>query len=125
MAWAWYNNGVRTIQIERGDDWQEQRLGVQAELPRQIDLEHHGFEMRLSDPFLVITSVGEDSYLRDFGLKAGDAVITIDGEDFNTLGEFVALTKRKKDMVWEVFNVNDVRAKSVMLVLLDKFRSFW
>lgn len=55
--------------------------------------------MRLSDPFVLLTKVMEDSYLNDFGLKAGDAIITVDGEDFDTLGEFAALTKRNKDMV--------------------------
>ena len=69
MAWAWYNNKVRTLQILRDDDWLSTKLGIGAELGAQIDLEYHGFKMRISDPFLTIKAVSDDSYLKKFGLE--------------------------------------------------------
>ena len=63
-AWAWDNGKVRTVTITRDEEWWQTRsMGVAAELPGQIDLTHHGFEMRVSDPFVHLTAVNEDSYV--------------------------------------------------------------
>ncbi len=77
-------------------------------MPGQIDLEFQGFDMRMSDPFLGITAIAEDSFLREFGVQEGDGIITVNGEDFDTIQEFSAATKKQKDMVWQFFHVKQV-----------------
>ena len=42
------------------------------------------------------------------GLRPGDAVLSVDGLDFQTIGDFAKLTKIQKDMVWEVVRMPDV-----------------
>ncbi len=71
VAWAWDHGKVRTFKVERGGDgWQTVSMGINVELPGQIDLTHHGFEMRVSDPFVHITV----SNAVWFGLQAVFAV---------------------------------------------------
>ena len=55
--------------------------------------------MRISDPFLYVSGLKDNSFLRKFDIRAGDGVITIDGHGFDTIGEFSILTKLQKDMV--------------------------
>lgn len=59
----------------------------------------------MSDPFILVTGLADDSPLHEFGIKPGDAIMTVDGKDFDTIGEFAALTKENKDMVWQMFHV--------------------
>ena len=67
--------------------------------------------MRMSDPFILVTGLADDSPLHEFGIKPGDAIMTVDGKDFDTIGEFAALTKENKDMVWQMFHVPSVRCR--------------
>ena len=81
-----------------------------GQFPAQIDVTHLGFEMRVSDPYLVLTGLAPDSFLNEFGLRVGDAIATVNGENFDTIADFAALTKRQKDMVLEIFHEPDVSA---------------
>ena len=42
-------------------------IGLQ--LPGQIDLEHEGFEMRLSDPYVIVEGINDNSFLKDAGIE--------------------------------------------------------
>ena len=107
-------------------------------MPAQIDLEHHDLQLRVSDPYLQIKrcvfahcslpcylhhippvrltgeympvhdSVADGSPMQDVGIRPGDAILTVNGRDFDTVGEFVALTKMQKDMTWEIVHMPDV-----------------
>jgi hypothetical protein len=108
LAWAWHNNSVREVHVIRGEGWETQKMGIQLQLPGQIDLEHEGFNMRLSDPYLIVTGLKEDSFLKEAGIDEGDGIITVHGEMFNTIGEFAALTKRSANMTLQVMHIPDI-----------------
>ncbi len=55
--------------------------------------------------------VSEGSYLAGFGIREGDAIITVNGEDFDTIGEFAGLTKKKQSFVLQTFHIPDVRCE--------------
>ena len=44
-------------------------------------------------------------YMAAHGVQPGDAVITVNGEDFDTIGEFAALTKVSPNMVMQTFHI--------------------
>jgi len=71
----------------------------QIDFPAQIDFSFHGFELRLSDPYVVVSEINDDSFLKEFGVEKGDAVITVNGHGFDTVTRFVELVKQHKDMV--------------------------
>ena len=52
-----------------------------------------------------MTELAAKSHLKQFGLEVGDAVVTVNGEDFDSIEEFQGLTQQKRDMVWEIVHV--------------------
>ena len=106
-CWGWENQRVRVVHVTREDDWQTRSLGISAELPTQIDLNYHGHDIRVSDPFVLVKALKEGSFLADFGIRAHDAILTVNGRTFETIGEFVGIIKQHKDFDLEVAHLAD------------------
>ena len=122
VAWAWANELVRMVHVDRGDDDELAPLNVEVELPPQLELGFgHGHHYaNVSDPFFVVRSVGEDSVLckkkkkegnnkNNNVVRAGDAVLAVDGEDCATVAEFMERVQGKREMVWTVVRLKEVR----------------
>eukprot|EP00750_Incisomonas_marina_P004927 INCI13506.6.p1 GENE.INCI13506.6~~INCI13506.6.p1 ORF type:complete len:1671 (+),score=327.43 INCI13506.6:102-5114(+) len=106
VAWAWANEKVRSVHIKRGDDWQIAPLSFEAQLPGQVELAYRGMQLALSDPFLLITTLDSTSILCECGIHPGDAVLTVDGEDFSDVATFSKRVAGKREMVWQVVSMD-------------------
>ena len=56
---------VITVEINRKDA--ELSMGASFVQPKQIDLEYHDVELRVSDPFVLVEAIEESSYLAAAG----------------------------------------------------------
>lgn len=84
-------------------------LGAELELPQQIDIKYHELDMRISEIFVLVESLNEhNSVLGDAGLRAGDAILSINGKRFDTFDQFVALCREKPNLAIEYVRLSDI-----------------
>lgn len=137
VAWAWDHDTVRPVHITRDPEkWKSQPLGLTANFPEQVMLSSHGFTVQVSDPCVVVQSVTENSPLASAGLEEGDAIVSVNGQDFKNFDEFIAIVNSECDMVWEVAKLSHIvvddeevqRVRNAILMRVDhevEARSAW
>ena len=122
VRWARDNHAVDTVNVL----WRktDTTLGLDGEMPRQLDLEFGNVHMRLSQPVLLIVDLVEGSLLSNpkrttpAKLHVDDAILSINGKSFTTTAEFVALFRSVND------SPEAVAVDSTTQVTLEVIRDF-
>lgn len=107
LAWAWDHDEVHRVNIDRHTAMDS--LGVTVVLPKQIDLVFHELELRVSEAFVLVESFSSTaSLLADAGIKVGDAILSVNGDRFDTVAQFAMLCRRVQKIELEFVRLADI-----------------
>ena len=111
VRWARDNDQILEVTVSTGspavkDAVDGKSLGLDASMPHQLDLIYGDLHLRLSDPFLQVTSLAPDSPFVQLAepraLRLGDAILSVNGKHFANVEEFVGLVREKDELKLEI-----------------------
>lgn len=111
VRWARANGAITTVVIKRnGPETDEDESLFECIMPHQLDLEFGSLSLRLSEPFLEVQSIDEDSIFvtsaSPRAIQEGDAILSINGRNFATFDEFENLLSASAEVNLEVVNLS-------------------
>eukprot|EP00750_Incisomonas_marina_P027634 INCI6214.3.p1 GENE.INCI6214.3~~INCI6214.3.p1 ORF type:complete len:2817 (-),score=567.99 INCI6214.3:465-8915(-) len=107
VAWGWDHDKVQVASIPRHSPFDP--LGCEVVLPKQIDLVYHELELRVSEAFVLVDTLSEHSSLcGDAGLQVGDALLSVNGERFDTVLQFATLCRSNRDLEIEYLRLSEI-----------------
>jgi C-terminal processing protease CtpA/Prc len=133
-VWLWNEEGPGGVLKGHGYKFftDDDSLDLEMERPGYLGVNLQTLGDQLADYFkagdnrVLIESVGDDSPAEKAGLKAGDVVLKIDGEEIEEVDDLVSLIRsHKKDDVVKITVLRNGKKKTLKATLDENEDLFW